>query len=152
MGTPSVGALLAEELEETFLGSLGHEEGIAVPLATVLVEELGECFLRGPLDEDPLECLLLPHEELILERQLAINVVLDLLNAGIPRLVRSRHWLLEPVSYFENVPSFKRLIVTIRFKVVVPQLWLHLPSLKVFPAENHFLGHHRKALHYKNQK
>lgn len=78
---PGVITFVAPKLEVALFESLDDEEFLTVPVIVVFLEESGERSLVCPLNADPLEGLLLrPHRELILNRQLAINIVFNLLN------------------------------------------------------------------------
>ena len=83
MSGPGVAALVAVELEVTLLQALDDKELRPIPAVFVFDEELGEGLLTRPLNTNPLERLLLSvlvHVNLVLNRELAVDVVLDLLN------------------------------------------------------------------------
>ena len=114
---PGVITLVAPKLEVALLQTLHDKEFLVVPIVVVLLEEPGESSLVRPLNTDPLECLLLrAHGELILNRQLAVNIVFDLLNGSVALFLRAsvlligqRH--LEPVGNFEDISSLKILVM-----------------------------------------
>lgn len=119
------------EFKVSFLKSLGYKELCVVPLSIIFNKELCKCLLTGPLDADPLESLLLLTKhivhKLILNRELAIDVIFNLLNGRVSLLIVTRLLLqcnLKPICYFKNVPFLqilvqvkilKRLIARYRF-------------------------------------
>jgi hypothetical protein len=133
-------ALVAPELEESFLQAFDNKEVGVVPLVVVLLEESRKCLLWGPLNTNPLQSLrlsVLPHKQLVLDWELAVDVVFDLLNTRVSLILLLR--LLEPICHFENVPLLQLLIPHKRLKVSRSSLWLHLPRLEVLPVEDLFV-------------
>ena len=138
---PGVITLVAPKLEVALLQTLHDKEFLVVPIVVVLLEEPGESSLVRPLNTDPLECLLLrTHGELILNRQLAVNIVFDLLNGSVALFLLTTVLLigqghLEPVCHFENVSRFKVFVVGVRGVVRSVENGCLINRLLVLPLE-----------------
>ena len=74
-------ALVAPKLEVAFLESLDDKELLCIPVVVIFLKEASEGPLVSPFNTDPFQCLLLTLlHNLILDGQLAVNIVFDLLN------------------------------------------------------------------------
>ena len=106
--------LVANEVEATGLGPLQNEEPSPVPLALILLhKEVGKGFLTSPLDRDPFQLGFLAHRagttsSGVAHRDLAVNIVLDLLDSrvGVVNSLLLLTLNLEPVGHFEDVALF----------------------------------------------
>ena len=139
MGRPGVVALVALKLKKAFLESLDNEEVFVIPLLRVLSEESCEGLLVRPLDANPLEALVLAElscHQLVLDRQFAIHVVLDLLNGRVSLMISLSQWNLEPIGDFEDVSVLKVFIVLVLLIVRRIRLRLLLNRLELFPLED----------------
>ena len=160
MRGPGVITLLTPELEEPFLKTLAHEEVWAFPSSTclhVLVVESGECLVGGPLDADPFDRvwrslrLRAIAAVLVLDGQLAIHIVLNLLNRRVPpAFTILSPWLvalLKPVGYFENVTALQFFIQLILLVFGISSLWFcargfcKLPIKDLFVCQNRYVCH-----------
>jgi len=106
VGGPGVVALVALKLKKALLQPLHDKEVFVIPSLAVLREKSGEGLLVRPLDANPLEALVLAElsgHELVLNRQFAINVVLDLFDGRVSLVVGLSQRDLEPISNFEDV-------------------------------------------------